>query len=732
MKKFPSSIYRLQLTKKFNLKKASKLLPYLKEMGFEGVYCSPYFKARSSHGYDILDPNALNPFIATEKEHEAFCKKAHALGLVHYADFVPNHMGIVGDNPWWLDVLKKGPMSRYAHFFDLDWSLGYILVPLLGDKETRYPESDFYKLVPPINATKQTSYRRFFNINDLIGLRMEDERVFNACHRLIFRLIREKKVDGLRIDHPDGLYDPKQYFDRLYNKHDVPIFVEKILGWDEELPSDWKVQGTVGYEFMNRLTGVFVKKSTTLTEVYERFIGKRVDFEQLLYEKKRLFMETEMAGEVENLAKSLDVASFHKRELIEGLYELLARFPIYRTYIRLKGKIPKRDIPYIEEALKSVKGNGAVINYLKKLFFLEIDTPCSRDFLMRFQQLSAPIMAKGFEDITLYNYNRLLALNEVGSSPQRHGVTIDEFHSFCIEKQKKWPLGFLSTSTHDTKRSHDVRMQLAPLSEIPEKWERALQLFSKLNEKHKTQVGAHLFPDRNAEYFFYQILLGVWPSKPSKARMWASFQKSIREARAFTSWNEPSELYETAAKDFVEAIMQKESPFLAAFKAFQKEIEEYGHWNSLSSIAIKLGCPGIVEVYEGCENWRYCLVDPDNRTLVNFNQKETIKSALHRVALNFRKEHKALFLEGAYIPLKVTGPKKDHILAYLRTHENEACLVAGARFFTNLKDFVGTKIHLPKDRGEGRQLFTEEVFSGQRLLARELFSAAPFAWVYWS
>lgn len=729
MKKIPSSLYRLQLTESLNFKEAKKLLPYIKELGFEGVYTSPFFAAHSSHGYDIVDPNRINPLLGTERDFAAFCDRIHSLGLLHIADVVPNHMGIYEENPWFSDVMEKGPHSKYADFFDIDWSLGYFLLPVLGEGESA-PPNDYYMKVPWTNAAYEATYRRFFNINQLIGIRIEDEKVLKAHHKLIFQLLREGKVDGLRVDHPDGLYDPKTYFDRIRKKHKGLVVVEKILGWQEELPQAWKVDGSVGYEYMNMLTGLFVKQSERLTQVYEQFIGETQDFDARLYANKRLYMKKEMAGDVFQLANHLSFAPFKKMELIDALYELLARFPVYRSYIRPSGKVPKADIPYIEEAFKKAKGDKKIFQYLKKLFFLEIDTKASREFLIRFQQLSAPIMAKGFEDITLYNYNRLLALNDVGSEPVRGGVSVEEFHAFCKRKQEKWPFGFLATSTHDTKRSHDVRMQLAVLSEIPEKWEKALQLFSSLNGGEKTQVGAHLYPDKNAEYFFYQILLGAWPSDPSANRMWASFQKSIREARAHTSWNEPDELYEEAAEHFVYRVMRQGSPFMTAMGAFYDEVAEYGKWNSLSSLALKLGGPGIVETYQGCENWRYTLVDPDNRSRVNFSQKETIKSALHKRALNFRKEHKALFLEGKYTPLKVLGAKKEHVVAFLRTHKNEACLVAGARFFADLKEWKGTTIHLPKSFGEGVQIFTEEPFDGKEISVDSLFSQAPFAWVY--
>lgn len=716
MKNVPSSIYHLQFGEKFTLKQATKLLPYLAELGIEGIYCSPYFAASSFHGYDTIDPSRLNPKIATPRAYEKFCKKLKKWGLYHIADLVPNHMGING-NLWWEDVLEKGQASEYAHFFDIDWSKGKIDIPILDKKKSI--EKEHYRLVPWQNATKEMSYRRFFNINEMVGLRMEDKEVFNAYHKWLFELLNEKKIDGLRIDHPDGLYDPAAYFKELRKHHQGLVVVEKILGWDEELPPDWDVDGTVGYEYLNRLTGVFVSKENRLTEVYEHFIGKHIDFATLVYEDKKFFLKTEMLGELRRLAKIVPEE--------EGILQLLAHFPVYRSYIRPEGPVPDRDLPYLAQAFAKAHNKT-----LEEIFTLQYDTPEMRDFILRFQQLSAPVMAKGYEDIALYNYNRLLALNEVGGSPDRLGVTTEEFHTYCQRHREKWPYGFLTISTHDAKRSHDVRMQLAILSEIPDQWEQAVQTWARCNRDYKTIVDGKLCPDPNAEYALYQILLGAWPSRPTFKRLWQCFRKSIKEAREFTSWNEPNLPYEKACERFLKAILKRGSPFLESFKAFQKEIALFGKNNILSSTALHLGGPGIIHIYQGCENWRYLLVDPDNRTVPNFKAPDSEKSELHRKALNFRKEHKQLFLEGDYIPLEVQGPQKDHIIAYLRTHGDQACLVAGLRFFASLGDLEGTEILLPQEQGRGVELFSGQHFKGKIIKAAEAFAEAPYAWIFWA
>lgn len=723
MKNVPSSIYHLQFSEKFTLKEATVLLPYLAKLGIEGIYCSPYFAASSIHGYDTIDPTRLNPQIATPKEYETFCKQLKKFGLYHIADIVPNHMGIKGENLWWQDVLEKGRSSKYAHFFDINWDNDHIDLPILGENGKCegwiLPKNrQHFRLVPWQNGAKKMSYRRFFNINEMVGLRVEDPSVFKAYHKWLFTLLKEKKIDGLRIDHPDGLYDPAAYFERLRKKHKGLIVVEKILGWGEELPSDWKVDGTVGYAYLNHLTGIFVKPENKLTEIYARFIGKKIDFADLVYRDKKFFIETEMLGELKMLAERLhDLFPDHTIEELKGaILEFLARFPVYRSYIRPDGKVPDRDLPYLREAFAKAKPKTRELALLEKIFFLKLDTPKTRDFILRFQQLSAPVMAKGFEDIALYQYNRLLALNEVGGSPDRLGVTKEEFHRFLLVHKEKWPHGFLATSTHDSKRSHDVRMQLSVLAEIPEKWEQALKEWQKCNQPFKTSVDGRLCPDPNAEYMLYQILLGVWPSRPSFQRLWRCFQKSIKEAREYTSWIKPHLPYEKGCEQFLKSILDPKNPFLKSFKAFQREIEQIGKWKTLVSTALHLGSPGIVDIYQGCENWRYLLVDPDNRTVPDYTAAETEKSRLHRKLLNLRKKHKELFLEGDYIPLEVRGDQKECVIAYLRTYRNQACLVAGIRFFASLKSLEGTEIVLPE----------------KTIKADQLFAKAPYAWIFWA
>lgn len=723
MKYIPTSLYRLQLTDSFSIADATEKLPYLKALGIEGVYCSPYFLAHSTHGYDIVDPNKINPKLATEKEYSKFCADLKKYKMFHLADVVPNHMGIYKENTRWQDVLERGVKSPYAKYFDLDWSQGKILVPLLSDD--RVIEKENYCLVPWWTSATKTSYRRFFTINELIGIRIEDPEVLRWHHKLLFKLLNEKKIDGLRIDHPDGLLDPADYFRRLRKRHKGLILVEKILGFNERLPDSWDVDGTVGYEFAHMLTGLFVQKSKNLTSVYESFIGKKQEFDKILYKNKKSFLQKEMEGDLSNLVKLLNTKT-KKNEIKSAIIELLSVFPVYRSYVEPKGSLSDSDRELIAKAIKKaskkVKRLKKVFEYLETVFF----SKSHRNFTLKFQQLCAPAMAKGFEDITLYQYNRLLALNDVGFDPSRGGITKKEFHTFCQKKLKQYPYGILSSSTHDSKRSMDVRMLLATLSEIPKEWKELLKIFTSINARHKTKN----YPDRNHEYFLYQIILGVWPSKPSFKRLWKVFQKSIRESREHTSWQNPNKEYEKACEHFLQSILEKSSPFTKILNDFYKKISKHGRYNSLSSVALKLGSPGIVDIYEGCERFKYSLVDPDNRTPINFEKKFDAKTELYKTALNFRKRHRELFLEGEYIPLKVSGKDAEKIIAFMRKKGDKHLIVSAILFTVKKADLSDTKIFFPEKIKTGVELFSKKSFTGKELTAKTLFSYNPFSWIF--
>lgn len=668
--------------------------------------------------------------------------------------------------------------------------------------------SQAYRLAYWRVASEEINYRRFFDINELAAIRTEDPSVFQAVHERIFQLIGEGKVQGVRIDHPDGLYDPPEYFRRLQAGYltalaeargrsdeiteaqasEAPLWTvaEKILERRETLPSDWPVHGTVGYEFLNGLNGLFVqaKNERLLDEIYESFTGVNIDFDQLIYEKKKFFSLIYMASEINALGHKLDIISeghrsyrdFTRNNLTLAIREVIACFPVYRTYISPRSKeVSERDQYYIKNAVEKAKRrtpslNPAVYDFLKRVLLLQTDTLLEDreqylDFVLRFQQLSGPLMAKGLEDTAFYIYHRLVSLNEVGSDPKHFGVSIEDFHVQNQERAKLWPYSFLSTSTHDTKRSEDVRFRVDVLSEIPAEWKDRLQQWSRMNANHKTIIEGLPQPSANIEYMIYQTLLGVWPweeasgsQKPDlRDRLIEYFLKCVREAKIHTNWVQPNEEYEAAVCRFVEALLNPETPgeFRHDFEAFQKKITGFGLWNSLSAMVLKMGSPGVVDVYQGCEFWNYTLVDPDNRRPVDYEERVKALDEMKKESgapdylgrlmrsphdgrlklyvlwksLNLRKKWPDVFTEGEYLPLSVTGPRSQNALAFLRRSGARWVVTAAGRFFSELNmgngaaaDWADTKILLPQECAECE---LTDIFSGKKIKA-QLSGEGPF------
>ena len=840
--RLPTSIYRLQLHQKFNFRQAAAVLPYLKELGIEAIYCSPFFKACSPHGYDITDPSRFNPLIGTEKDFLHLCAELKKHQMEQIIDIVPNHMGICkGENRWWQEVLKRGKKSPFASFFDIDWESekpalkGKVLLPLLGASyaaclkrkeivlcqeegefffrylnytfpiapET-YPlfidskgarkermqntlqtinrssrrlhallERQHYRLASFRAGGQEVNYRRFFNFNDLVALRIEREEVLQAHHRKVFDLARKKLIQGIRIDHPDGLYDPKRYLERVKEETHLPLFLEKILDPHEKLPEEWPVEGTVGYDFLNCLTALFVDKrqEKAISAAYERFVKKRLDFGDLLYEKKKFFAKSYMGSELRRLGRMLEeIAELEicfrdltRRDLTEAVTEVIACFPVYRTYIGPKTKSPsKRDESFMQEALqrarkRNPKRESALFQLIEELLMLRLQGNKSsqrvfRRFVLRFQQFTGPIMARGLEDISFYLYNRLLSLNEVGGDPRHFGISAEEFHQYAKEKHHRWPHTVLATSTHDTKRSEDVRMRLNVLSELPQEWEACILLWKELNHIRKRRD----FPGPNTEYFIYQMLVGLWPEhelasrewREFKGRLWNNLLKSIREAREETCWESPDEQYEKCVKHFLFGILDREKngAFFDSFLPFVKKVIPLGHLNSLSSLVIKLGSPGIVDVYQGNESWNFVWVDPDNRRDVDYGElkrqlertrvthlKETgdLKLYLYQKGLRLRREHPALFLDGEYLPIRAVGERAERVVAFMRKQGKKVVLVVAGIFFSQLLFWEETALNLPFG-GTFVDLFSEQRFSlkkGKNPLA-PLLNAYPFALLY--
>jgi (1->4)-alpha-D-glucan 1-alpha-D-glucosylmutase len=589
-------------------------------------------------------------------------------------------------------------------------------------------------------AYEEINYRRFFSINNLISIKMEDAAVFENLHMLIHKLIREGKFSGLRVDHIDGLYDPCTYLKRLRERNgDTYIVVEKILNFQEELPEDWPIQGTTGYDFLNYVNELFCRNANQaqIDKIYTNFTGVRSSYNDLVYDKKRLIVEKHMGGEVDALARLLKRISGldrHGRDITlyglrRALVELLVQFPVYRTYVN-EDALSESGRNYIVEAVqRSINHNPALLNefnFLKKFFLLDFGPYISEEekkqrvlFVMRFQQFSGPLMAKGFEDTLLYVYNRMISLNDVGGSPDKFGLSRGEFHDFGTMRASLWPHSLNATSTHDTKRGEDARARINVISEMPKEWEAHLKQWNKLNRRKKSIADNVPAPSRNDEYFLYQTLLGTFPPQADEYdtyidRLKGYIIKVVREAKMHTAWLKPDEQYESAFLSFLEKVInpREGNPFLEQFLPFQERIAYFGIFNSLSQVLLKATAPGVPDFYQGSEQWDLSLVDPDNRRPVDFQSRKRMLADIkekaradmaqlvrellerkedgriklflvHRLLLA-RKQHQRLFQEGSYLPLHPTGPLQEHIISFARVHETNWAVVVAPRFFATI------------------------------------------------
>lgn len=611
-------------------------------------------------------------------------------------------------------------------------------------------------------ASEEINYRRFFDINELAAIRMEEEEALVESHQLILALVKEGAVTGMRIDHVDGLYDPGRYLARLQEmaanavnpegREDEsaarPFFIvaEKILGPHERLPEDWPAYGTTGYDFLNLVNGLFVNAAheRTMDAIYARFLQRRPVFDDVMYESKQLMMTASMSSEISVLGHRLDLLSegdrrsrdFTLNSLTHAIREIIACFPIYRTYVT-DGPEPvsDRDRDYIRLAVARAKRrnpavSGVIFDFVRSVLLTEwpCRTPAQRrdqlEFVMKFQQTSSPVTAKGVEDTAFYRYNRLVSLNEVGGDPRRFGLSVADFHARMQDRQASWPWSLSATATHDTKRGEDVRARINVLSELPREWSSQVNRWSRLNRKHKTDVDGQLAPDRNDEYLLYQTLIGAWPCEQMGddahrlfcERMQAYMRKAVREAKVHTSWVNPDEAYETAVQHFVEAVLDRRTDhgFLAAFVPFQARVAHHGIWNSLAQVLLKVTAPGIPDCYQGTELWDLSLVDPDNRRPVDFaGRAATLETLLERVkadsdrrtvvreliesradgrikfyvtatALQYRRAHADTFLRGAYVPVDPRGGAAQHLCAYVRQQGDARVLAVVPRLVAGL------------------------------------------------
>jgi (1->4)-alpha-D-glucan 1-alpha-D-glucosylmutase len=876
----PRATYRVQLGAAFTFEDATAIVPYLAALGVSHVYCSPYFRARagSTHGYDVVDHNMLNPEIGDRAGLERFVAALRAHGMGHILDVVPNHVGIMGrDNSWWMDVLENGQASVYADYFDIDWSpaspalADKVLVPVLGapygtalergELELRferelgsfavcyhehrlpldprtYPrildavlalepcpelerlrrlfgalpdrrgptpeqilerdlhkeehkralaalcadqpalaaaiaravatlsgdptepasfdalhallEAQAFRLAYWRVASDDINYRRFFDVNDLAALRVENEAVFESTHRLVLELLEERLLDGLRIDHIDGLYDPLGYLRRLTRRiaevrgcggETLPVYlvVEKITASFERLPGQWPVHGATGYHFANVLNRLLVDAGSRerMDRTYRRFCGEPLNWGNIAYECQHLVLRRSLPSElnmVANLLAHIAQDDRHTRDftfnsLRQALAEVIACFPVYRTYVA--ERVADSDRRYIEWAVAAAcrhrsATEAPVFDFVRSALLLELPAHTEsargrlRRFAMKLQQITAPITAKGVEDTALYRFNRLVSLNEVGGEPDTYGARPRAFHLDARYRARHWPHEMLTTSTHDTKRSEDVRARIAVLSELPHEWRGCIERWSRMNRTRKRLLEGASAPASNDEYLFYQTLIGTWPLDDGDAETFGAYReriesymvKAAREAKVHTSWSGINAGYEDALIQFIRAALELRAGnlFPGDFRAFERRIRPFGLLNALSQTLLKLTAPGVPDIYQGNELWDFSLVDPDNRRPVDYRARRALLEALasaagdpelpralaqdladprcklflHWRVLAFRSEREELFTRGEYLPLKVTGAHASHLCAYARRHGSRLAVVLAPRLYLRL------------------------------------------------
>jgi (1->4)-alpha-D-glucan 1-alpha-D-glucosylmutase len=655
-------------------------------------------------------------------------------------------------------------------------------------------------------AGEEINYRRFFDINELAAIRMEVPEVFADLHRLVFRLVGEGAVTGLRVDHPDGLYAPAEYFRRLQRgcaralgedgPGDFYVVAEKILAPGEHLPEDWATAGTTGYEFLNLLNGIFVDRpqARAMEQVYARTIRVRPPFSEVVDECKRLIMETSMAAELNTLANRLDRISEKHRasrdftlgSLTTALREIIGAFPVYRTYVgEGAAAVSPRDREYIARAVGRAKRrtptmSESVYDWIEDVLTLrfpdwasDADREERLDFVRRFQQITGPVTAKGYEDTVLYRFNRLVSLNEVGGDPSRFGTSLAEFHAGLADRAGRSPHALSATATHDTKRGEDVRARINVLSEIPGEWRARVVAWQRLNRRHRTAVDGVPVPGANTEYLVYQTLVGAWPL--DRPRLTDYLLKAVREAKVHTSWVNPSARYDEAIARFAGAILDpaRSAAFLEDFTLFQGRIAQFGALNSLGQTLVKLTAPGVPDFYQGSELWDLSLVDPDNRRPVDWEARRRLLDELARAVatapdraafaheltktrtdaraklfvvhegLRARRARRALFESGAYEPLEARGAWAEHLCAFARVHGDAAALTVIPRLLARRgvdalplgpEYWADTRLELPPRLAgrytnvlTGERLQTEPTAAGAGLPVSAVLASFPVA-----
>jgi (1->4)-alpha-D-glucan 1-alpha-D-glucosylmutase len=795
----------------FTLAMARARVGYFAQLGVSHLYLSPILMARrgSNHGYDVVDPTRINPEVGTEAELRALSEDLHARNMGIVLDIVPNHMGIGSENPYWDDVLTHGERSRYARWFDIDWSRGNgaahkVVLPILADELDRVIERGDIKVLvgdshtPRLDVTgtslpidpaslpeelqlaqfdpeearelasaysrpdgrdrlralleaqhyhltfwrhgpREINYRRFFDVNDLVAVRVEDASVFAETHGLVIRLVRDGVIDGLRVDHIDGLLDPTAYLHRLRDEvgDDVPIVVEKILALDEEISPAWPVQGTTGYEFMNDVDDLFVDPDgfAEIERCYRKLrrLGDTT-FRDIARAGKEAALGGSLHADVERLTTLLhSIATaagrrWTRTDLRAALIEFISALPVYRTGVTPRAEIRPDDRTIIEETSKegpAPDSPGWINTFIADVLLSAEharDSDPALQFAQRLQQVSGPATAKGVEDTALYVYVPLASRNEVGGAPDRPlENAVARFHDANARRASGHPLSLIATNTHDAKRSADARSRIEALSEIAHEWERSLRRWRRLTAKYRGIVRGRLAPDTNTEYLFYQTLIALWPpprpgrrsdDQPDRAwresareRLTEYVRKAAREAKVRTSWIDPDTAFEDAVSSFIRAVLEpsEDAPFLFDVARLVARVAPVGAANAIARLVLHLTSPGTPDIYQGDEFWNFALVDPDNRRPVDYAAREQaladlapvesrirgsapldvfdnrVKVLVTQRLLELRKSRSELYTRGDYRPLEVTGRRARHVVAFARSFDDQISVSIAAR-----------------------------------------------------
>jgi (1->4)-alpha-D-glucan 1-alpha-D-glucosylmutase len=799
----PVSTYRLQLQPGFGFADAAGLAGYLASLGISHAYLSPVLQAApgSRHGYDVVDHSRISADLGGEAAFRDMVARFHSHGLGVVADIVPNHMAIpvpesLNRQLW--SVLRDGCGSQYARWFDVDWAAqdGRLLLPVLagpvgdclgdltvdrsgGEPVLRYHDhvlpvrpgtadlplasllaAQHYRLADWRAAATQLNWRRFFDVTSLIAIRVEDEDVFRATHGLLLGLVAEGLIDGLRVDHPDGLADPRGYLGRLAAATGGAwVVTEKILTGPEELPRDWRCAGTTGYDALGAVGGLFLDPAGTepLTTEYVRFTGRTPRFAGVAETAKREVVSESLAAEVSRLvrvaARAHDpvLSGLSGADLWAAVAELLTAFGVYRAYV-----VPGEPPPAASAGVVAAAAAGAshrlpprlrpALAALSALALGLADEPDSNaaacEFAVRFQQTCGPVMAKGVEDTAFYRWSRLVALNEVGGDPQAFGVSPEAFEVFAGRLARDWPATMTTLSTHDTKRQEDVRARLAVLAEVPEAW---ADQVARWHDHAMTLTGGQR-PDADTEYLLWQTLAGAWPIGYDRAAGY--LVKAMREAKTRTSWTDPDEDYEAAVLSFTKAVLG-DAELAAGIAGFVSRVAPDARANTLAAKLVQLTMPGVADVYQGCELTGLALVDPDNRGLVDYGRRRAMLAALDAGspaagsqagsptatldaekllvtsrALRLRRDHPGWFA-GSYAPLPATGPAARHVVAFSRGGH---VVTVATRLPAGLRrtgGWTGTTVRVPEARW--RDLLTDAIHAGPLLLLSQLMRRLPVA-----